>query len=79
MSSLKSTRELWNAIVENEVFDVECTATGLTVFDEDGYVIAHGQTVEEAIADFEANFAEYLVRIVRKYVYSNLPKEGILA
>ena len=66
MSSLKSTRELWNAIVENEVFDVECTATGLTVFDEDGYVVAHGQTVEEAIADFEAHLAEYFVRIVRK-------------
>ena len=49
------------------------------MFDEEGYVIAHGQTVEEAVADFEERLAEYFVRIVRKYVYSNLPEEGILA
>ena len=79
MSISKTSRELWDAIVENEVFDVECSVDGLTVFDEEGYVIAHGQTVEEAVADFEDRLAEYFVRIVRKYVYSNLPEEGILA
>lgn len=79
MSISKSSRELWDAIVENEVFNVECTINGLTVFDEEGYVIAHGETVEEAIADFEDRLGEYFVRIVRKYVYSNLPEEGILA
>ena len=71
--------ELWNAIVQDCGYEMMFTDEGLTIFDDEGYVVATGNDFEAMVMDLEEHLSEFFVRVVRKYVYSNLPEEGILA
>lgn len=79
MSRSNDNVELWNAIVNDCGYEVLFTDEGLTVFDDEGYVVASGDDFEEVVADMEEHLAEFFIKVVRRYVYSGLPKEGLLA
>ena len=79
MSRERNMSELWDAIVEDCGCEVLFTDEGLTVFDDEGFVIAHGEDFQEVLEDMEDHVTEFFVRVVRKYVHARLPKEGILA
>jgi len=79
MSRSNDNVELWNAIVNDCGYEVLFTDEGLTVYDDEGYVVACGIDFDGVVADMEEHLAEFFVKAVRKYVYANHPEAGILA
>ena len=78
MSRSNDNVELWNAIVHDCGYEVLFTDEGLTVYDDEGCVVACGDDFDGVVADMEEHLAEFF-EVIPKYVYSGLPEEGLLA
>jgi len=79
MAKSKTRSFLWETIMKNPNWDLDHGPSGLTVYDSDGYMMAHGRDVDEMLEDLEVYLSDYLIESIRKYVDSSLPDGGIQA
>jgi len=79
MTKSKTRSFLWETLMRNHNWDLDHGPSGLTVYDSEGYIMAHGSDVDEMLEDLEVYLSDYLIESIRKYVDSGLPDGGIQA
>ena len=79
MTKSKTRSFLWETLLRSPNWDLDHGPSGLTVYDSDGYMMAHGRDVDEMLEDLEVYLSDHLVESIRKYVDSGLPDGGIQA
>jgi len=51
MTKSKTRSFLWETLLRSPNWDLDHSPSGLTVYDSDGYIMAHGSDVDEMLED----------------------------